>query len=148
MRLPKKIISDHYDVYLKKDNNPCSRTVCSHYDLDAREYMSQSDRPKPYSPHGTVDGVVCDTKSAKNMSFIGRFGNTCGTPFIAKEFFKQHRQYERYAPYIKDRITQPWTEFTIAPSLSFKNSKSSFKLTKKGREMKNKTKKLKLTDQE
>ena len=148
IEVAKKIISDHYDVYLKKDNNPCSRTVCSHYDLDAREYMSQSDRPKPYSPHGTVDGVVCDTKSAKNMSFIGRFGNTCGTPFIAKEFFKQHRQYERYAPYIKDRITQPWTEFTIAPSLSFKNSKSSFKLTKKGREMKNKTKKLKLTDQE
>jgi hypothetical protein len=148
IEVAKKIISDHYDVYLKKDDNPCSRTVCSHYDLDAREYMSQSDRPKPYSPHGTVDGVVCDTKSAKNMSFIGRFGNTCGTPFIAKEFFKQHRQYERYAPYIKDRLIQPWTEFTIAPSSSFKNSKSSFKLTKKGREMKNKTKKLKLTDQE
>ena len=147
IEVAKKIISDHYDVYLKKDNNPCSRTVCSHYDLDAREYMSQSDRPKPYSPRGAVDGIVCDTKLAKNMSFIGRFGNACGIPFIAKEFFKQHRQYERFAPYIKDRLTQPWTEFTISPASSNK-TKSKFKLTKKGREMKNKTKKTKLIDQE
>ena len=147
IEVAKKIISDHYDVYLKKDNNPCSRTVCSHYDLDAREYMSQSDRPKPYSPRGAVDGIVCDTKLAKNMSFIGRFGNACGIPFIAKEFFKEHRQYERFAPYIKDRLTQPWTEFTISPASSNK-TKSKFKLTKKGREMKNKTKKTKLIDQE
>ena len=147
IEVAKKIISDHYDVYLKKDNNPCSRTVCSHYDLDAREYMSQSDRPKPYSPRGAVDGIVCDTKLAKNMSFIGRFGNACGIPFIAKEFFKEHRQYERFAPYIKDRLTQPWTEFTISPASSNK-TKSKFKLTKKGREMRNKTKKTKITDEE
>ena len=37
--IAKQIISDHYDVYLLKDNNPCSRTVCSHYDLDPREYI-------------------------------------------------------------------------------------------------------------
>jgi hypothetical protein len=148
IEVAKKIISDHYDVYLKKDDNPCSRTVCSHYDLDAREYMSQADRPKPYAPHGAIDGIVCDTNLAKKMSFIGRFGNSCGIPFKAKEFFKEHRQYEKFAPYIKDRLTQPWTEFTIAPSSSFKNSKSSFKLTKKGRDMRNKTKKTKLTDQE
>ena len=147
IEVAKKIISDHYDVYLKKDNNPCSRTVCSHYDLDAREYMSQSDRPKPYSPRGAVDGIVCDTKLAKNMSFIGRFGNSCGMPFIAKDFFKEHRQYEKFEPYIKDRPTEPWTEFTISSS-SFKKSKSKFKLTKKGRTMKNKTKKSKLTDEE
>jgi hypothetical protein len=148
IEVAKKIISDHYDVYLKKDNNPCSRTVCSHYDLDAREYMSQSDRPKPYAPHGTVDAIVCDTKMAKNMSLIARFGNACGIPFIASEFFKEHRQYEKFAPYIKDRPSQPWTEFSISPSSSYKNSKSSFKLTKKGREQKNKTKKTKLPNQE
>ena len=143
----KKIIADHYDVYLKKEDNPCSRTVCSHYDLDAREYMSQADRPKPYSPHGAIDGVVCDTKLAKNMSFIARFGNSCGIPFIAKDFFKEHRQYEKFEPYIRDRLTEPWTDFTISSS-SFKKSKSKFKLTKKGRTMKNKTKKSKLTDEE
>lgn len=114
IEIAKKIISDHYDVYLHKDDNPCSRTVCSHYELDAREYMSQENRPKPFAPHGAVDGMVCDTTLAKNMSFIGRFGNSCGIPFNKTEFFKQHRQWEKFAPYVHDRPTQPWTEFTIS----------------------------------
>ena len=141
----KKIISDHYDIYLKKDNNPCSRTVCSHYDLDAREYMSQADRPKPFSPHGAVDGIVCDATMAKKMSFYARFGNSCGTPFIAAEFFKKHIQYENFAPYIKDRLGQPWTEFACDSSETkqIKKQKGVFKLTKKGRNMNNKTKKNK-----
>jgi hypothetical protein len=133
----KKIIADHYDVYLKKEDNPCSRTVCSHYDLDAREYMSQESRPKPFAPHGAVDGIVCDTKMAKNMSFSGRFGNSCGIPFEADKFFKEHRQYEKFAPYIFDRPSKPWTDFSI------EKSKGKLKLTKKGRQGNNKTKKNK-----
>ena len=140
--IAKKIISDHYDVYLLKDDNPCSRTVCSHYDLDAREYMSQSDRPKPFSPHGAVDGIVCDTNLAKKMSFIARFGNSCGIPFIKDEFCKKHRQYYKFCPYLKDRPSVPWTEFTIDNS----KSKGKFKLTNKsGRGLHNITKKNKMT---
>ena len=138
----KEIIADHYDVYLKKEDNPCSRTVCSHYDLDPREYMSQADRPKPFAPHGAVDGIVCDTTMAKNMSFSGRFGNSCGIPFVAKEFFKQHRQYEKFAPYIKDRLGQQWTDFSSSQS-EIKKQKGGFKLTRKGRDKKNKTRKIK-----
>ena len=138
--IAKKIISDHYDVYLKQDDNPCSRTICSHYELDAREYMSQSDRPKPYAPHGAVDGIVCDTKMAKNMSFCGRFGNSCGIPFIVDKFIKEHRQYEKFAPYLMDRPTQPWTDFAAD------KQKGNFRLTKKSRNAKNKTKKLKDED--
>ena len=137
IEVAQQIIADHYDVYLKKENNPCSRTVCSHYDLDAREYMSEPSRPKPFSPHGAVDGIVCDTNLAKKMSFIGRFGNSCGIPFIKDEFCRQHRQYEKFCPYLKDRITRPWTEFTIT------NLKNKFKLTKKGNIGLNKTKKIK-----
>jgi hypothetical protein len=133
----KKIIADHYDVYLKKDDNPCSRTVCSHYDLDAREYMSQESRPKPFAPHGAVDGIVCDTKMAKNMSFCGRFGNSCGIPFIANKFIKEHRQYEKFGPYLHDRPSQPWTDFAAD------KTKTNFKLTKKRRQSNNKTKKNK-----
>ena len=132
-----KIISDHYDVYLLKDDNPCSRTVCSHYDLDAREYMSQIGRPGPFAPHGAVDGIVCDTAMAKNMSFSARFGNSCGTPFNAATFFKAHRQYEKFKPYIHDRPSQEWTNFAS------EKSKGGFKLTKKGRNNNNKTKKKK-----
>jgi hypothetical protein len=131
--IAKQIISDHYDVYLKKDNNPCSRTVCSHYDLDGREYMSQSDRPKPFAPHGAVDGIVADTNLVKKMSFVARYGNSCGIPFIAEDYFKEHRQFEKFAPYVFDRISQPWTEFTI--------TKQKFRLTKKGKPTKNVTKK-------
>jgi hypothetical protein len=138
--IAKKIIADHYDVYLKKEDNPCSRTVCSHYDLDAREYMSQESRPKPFAPHGAVDGIVCDTKMAKNMSFSGRFGNSCGIPFITNKFIKEHRQYEKFAPYLMDRPTQPWTDFAAD------KQKGNFRLTKKSRNAKNKTKKLKDED--
>jgi hypothetical protein len=131
----KKIIGDHYDVYLEKYNNPCSRTVCSHYDLDAREYMSQESRPKPYAPRGAVDGIVCDTSLAKKMSFIGKFGSSCDIGFNKEEFCKKHRQYEKFCPYLKDRPSEPWTEFTIS------NIKNKFRLTKRNKNKNNKTKK-------
>ena len=137
IEIAKKIISDHYDVYLQKEDNPCSRSVCSHYDLDAREYMSQSDRPKPYSPHGALDGFVCDSTLAKNMSFIGRYGNSCGLAFNASEFFKKHRQFYKFEPYVKDLPSQPWTEFTIT------NLKNKFRLTKRSKNKNDLTKKIK-----
>tara|TARA_B110000971_G_scaffold82988_1_gene85046 strand:- start:1837 stop:3249 length:1413 start_codon:yes stop_codon:yes gene_type:complete len=111
IEVAKQIIADHYDVYLLKDENPCSRTVCSHYDLDAREYMSQIGRPSPFAPHGALDGVVCDSTLASKMSFIGRFGNSCGIRFDANDYFTKHRQWDTFRPYIKDRPTQPWTTF-------------------------------------
>jgi hypothetical protein len=130
--IAKKIISDHYDVYLLKENNPCSRTVCSHYDLDAREYMSEQGRPKPFAPHGALDGIVCDTNLAKKMTFICRFGNSCGIPFEKDIFFKKHRQWQKFEPYVKDRPGQPWTEFTITnDKKKTEKTKSKFKLTKK-----------------
>ena len=109
IKIAKEIISDHYDPYLLKENNPCSRTVCSHYDLDGREYMSQESRPKPFAPRGAVDGIVCDTETAKKMGFEGRFGNSCGMPFVVSEYCKKNRQYENFCPYLKDRPKQPWT---------------------------------------
>jgi len=123
IEVAKQIIADHYDVYLLKDDNPCSRTVCSHYDLDAREYMSQENRLKPFAPHGAVDGIVCDTTLAKKMSFIGKFGASCDIGFDKEEFCKKHRQYAKFCPYLHDRPNQPWTEFTIHDSKSKKEDK-------------------------
>jgi len=133
IEIAKTIMADHYDVYLKK-NNPCSRTVCSHYDLDAREYMSQPDRPKPFAPHGAVDGIICDTNLAKQMAFIGRFGNSCGIPFNKTTFCKEHIQYANFCPYLKDRPKQPWTLFK---SINYK--KHSNKEKSKHSKNKNKT---------
>ena len=133
--IAKKLIGDHYDVYLKKENNPCSRTVCSHYELDGREYMSQADRPKPYQPRGATDGFVIDSKLAKNMSFIGKYGSSCNIPFNADDFFDKNRQWIHLKPYIHSRPLQPWTEFTI---MDVKKSKKG--VTIKNKKMgKNKT---------
>ena len=110
-----KLIADHYDVYLEKENL-CSRTVCAHYELDAREYMSDSSRPKPYQPRGALDGTAADTKMIQNMSFMARFGNSCGTPFVADKFCNKHRQWAFLKPYLHDRLTQPWTLFTTTKS--------------------------------
>lgn len=112
IEVAKKILSDHYDVYLNKEN-PCSRTICSHYELDAREYMSDPSRPKPYQPRGALDGNVCDTTMAKNMSFSLRWGNSCGIPFDKNKFCDEHREWAYLREYLEDRPQQPWTVFTI-----------------------------------
>jgi len=107
-----QIISDHYDVYLNKEL-PCSRTCCSHYELDAREYMSDPSRPKPFQPRGALDGNVCDTTMAKNMSFSLRWGNSCGTPFLKDKFCDENREWAYLRDYLEDRPQQPWTTFII-----------------------------------
>ena len=139
LEMAKKLIADHYDVYLKKGNNPCSRTVCSHYELDGREYMSQADRPLPYQPRGAMDGFVVDSTMAKNMSMCGRWGSSCGIPFDAEKFFDEHRQWITQKPYVDSRPTQPWTDFKVMDvnNGDISNTKMKDKKDKKG---KNKTK--------
>lgn len=135
--LAMKLIADHYDVYLNKENK-CSRSVCSHYELDAREYMSQADRPKPFAPRGAVDGCVADSQMIKNMSFMGRWGSSCGTPFIAAEFCDKHRQWNYLRPYLHDRPSEPWTAFTSNKSSNKSSNKKSRRL-RMGNKSKNKS---------
>lgn len=108
-----KIMADHYDVYLKKEN-PCSRTVCSHYELDDRMYMSQAGRPVPFQPRGAVDGVTAAAGDMKEMAFWGRWGSSCGTAFYAQEFLKEQPQFEYLRPFLKDRPSQPWVKLKTA----------------------------------
>ena len=117
-----EIIADHYDVYLNKEL-PCSRTCCSHYELDAREYMSDPSRPKPFQPRGALDGNVCDTTMAKNMSFSLRWGNSCGTPFLKDKFCEEHREWAYLKDYLEDRPQQPWTTFSITKKNMVKSVK-------------------------
>jgi hypothetical protein len=120
--IAQKILADHYDVYLNKEN-PCSRTCCSHYELDAREYMSDPSRPKPFQPRGALDGNVIDTTMAKAMSFSLRWGNSCGTPFDKNKFCNENRVWDYLRPYLHDRPHQPWTTFSITNSIN-KNTKN------------------------
>jgi len=61
---------------------------------------------------------------AKKMSLIARWGSSCGTPFDAGAFFKQHIQWNELEPYIKDRPNQPWTEFTLNKRVSKNKTKN------------------------
>ena len=129
--IAQKIIADHYDVYLNKEN-PCSRTCCSHYELDAREYMSDQSRPKPFQPRGALDGNVVDSTMAKNMSFSLRWGSSCGIPFDSNKFCTENRVWDYLRPYLHDRPQQEWTTFKIMNVKSGKSkSKSNSKTFKK-----------------
>ena len=108
----KQLIGDHYDVYLNKVN-PCSRTTCSHYELDAREFMSQADRPKPYEPRGAVDGKAIDTATAQRMQLWGRWGSSCGMGFYKDAFCDRNMIWDNLRPYLHDRPPQPWTLFGV-----------------------------------
>ena len=122
IKIGQKILADHYDVYLKKIN-PCSRTCCSHYDLDDRAFMSQADRPKPYQPRGALDGIVCDTTMAKNMSLSARWGSSCGIPFNKIKYCNKHIQWKDQEPYLHDRLTQPWTIFSASNIMQKRETK-------------------------
>ena len=110
IEIGERILGDHYDVYLNKIN-PCSRTCCSHYDLDDRAFMSDPSRPKPYQPRGALDGIVTDSNLARKMGLVARWGSSCGMPFVAKEFCERNIQWAEQEPYLKDRPEQPWTTF-------------------------------------
>jgi hypothetical protein len=122
IKIAQEIIGDHYDTYLKKEN-PCSRTCCSHYELDAREYMSDPSRPKPFQPRGALDGNVCDTTMAKAMSLSLRWGNSCGIPFDKNKFCDEHREWDYLRPYLDDRPQQPWTTFTVTDGYNMSSNK-------------------------
>jgi hypothetical protein len=114
VEVAKAILADHYDVYLKKEN-PGSRTIDGHYELDPRADITIAGRP-PYQPKGAVDGKAIDSDLARNMSFQVRWGNSAGMPFDAEEFLNEHIQYEYLRGYLKDRPAEPWTQFTANAS--------------------------------
>jgi hypothetical protein len=101
----KKIISDHYDVYLDKETQGNNRTICKHSHLDPKKRRRGS-----YYPFGCTDGKIVDTKMATNMSFIGRFGSSCGIAFNVKTYIEKHPKYKRWEKYLKSMPSQPWTQ--------------------------------------
>ncbi len=103
----KLIIADHYDVYTKTELK-CSRTVCAHYELDERKYMSQESRPKPFQPRGALDAKIGSSSLCKQMKFLARWGSACGTPFDKTIFCDNHKQWDYQRPFLEDRKGEPW----------------------------------------
>jgi hypothetical protein len=77
--------------------------------------MSDPSRPKPFSPHGVVDGCVVDSAMAAKMGFAGRFCNSCGIPFDKNAFCDKNMQWDNFRPYLNDRPTKPWANFYFSP---------------------------------
>ena len=67
VELAKEMIADHHDVYLERDDNPCSRTICGHLELDDARF-SGSDHG-PFNPWGANDGKVADSGMASDLAF-------------------------------------------------------------------------------
>jgi hypothetical protein len=103
----KALVADHYDSYLQKDL-PGGRCLCAHSDLDSQMAGSGV----PFSPKGTIDGKVVDTRMARRMSFAARWGAACGAPFDAGKFLAAHPQFDWMHDILKSRPAQPWTDFT------------------------------------
>ncbi|MFT3927473.1 MAG: C45 family autoproteolytic acyltransferase/hydrolase [Myxococcales bacterium] len=105
----KLMIADHHDVYLEQDDHPSSRTICGHLEVDdARVGVSEHG---PYNPWGACDAKVADSRMAERLSLWARWGRACGQPFDAQAFMKRHPQWNWLDGYMRDRPSQPWTNF-------------------------------------
>jgi hypothetical protein len=105
-------LADTFDVYLMCDN-PSSRTICGHYDVDPMQYVSDPNAVWniPFYPSGSVDGKIVTAELAKDMSLSAIFGRADGVAFDADEFLKAHPQWNWQQGYLESRPSQPWTLF-------------------------------------
>ena len=109
VEIAKRMLADHYDVYLEKEN-PSSRTLCGHNEL---EDGSIPGIWSAYYPGGAVDGKVVDTNMAKNWQIWAKWGSSCDIGFDAEQFLEKHPQYDWLEGYLKDLPANPWTIFPM-----------------------------------
>lgn len=106
------MLGDTFDPYLGYIN-PSSRTICSHYDADPMEYVSDPNAVwnVPFYPAGSVEGKVTTAAAAEQMTMWGIFGRADGAPFDAAEFLRIHPQWGWQEGYLQSRPSRPWTLF-------------------------------------
>lgn len=107
MDTAKVIMSDHYDVFLNKELKN-SRGICKHTELDSHPPTN-----KPYYLFGCTDSKIVTTDMASKLSFLGRFGSSCGTPFIVDDFIENHPEYKKWAPFLHDIPRNQWTTLRL-----------------------------------
>jgi hypothetical protein len=105
--LAKRLLADHYDVYLQKEQ-PTGRTICGHRELDDGSVPGTR---AAFYPAGAVDGKVVDSDMAKNWRMWAKWGSSCDIGFDAVSFLKKHPQYEWLEGYLRDFPAEPWTVF-------------------------------------
>jgi len=98
----KTILSDHYDMFLGKMQMN-GRSICKHSEKDPHIKGTK------VRPVGCIDGKVVNSKMAKKMEFLGRFGASCNRHFSKKEFLKKHPEYKNLEPFLRDFPSRKWT---------------------------------------
>lgn len=98
----KRIMSDHYDIYLKNDAKN-GRSICNHTELNPEHCH----RP-PYSPYGCTDAKVVDTEMAKQMLFEGRFGSACGRIFDVKKYIQSNPIHKNWGEVLFNMPKHNW----------------------------------------
>ena len=111
VELAKRMLADHYDMYLQKEN-PSHRTICGHCDLD--DGRVPGDSLSAFYPSGALDGKVVDSQMAQQWQFWAKWGSSCDRSFSAKDFLAQHTQYDWMEGYLKDLPAEPWTIFPLS----------------------------------
>lgn len=94
----KKIISDHYDTFLKREHIGF-RNICRHSEIEEEPEAAL---------YGSVDSKVINSKMALGMKFWGRFGSGCGRYFNVKEFINQYEEYKKWENVIHDFKSNRW----------------------------------------
>jgi len=107
--IAKKIIADHHDPFVKKDN-PGIRTICKHGELSKENVRNGR---KPYFPAGSTDAKVVTTDMANKMKFEAIWGPPCGHSFRVKSFMTKHKKYRYLIPYLEDWKSHHWTTIHI-----------------------------------
>jgi len=96
------VISDHYDSYLNKEMMN-TNGICRHSELDHRG-------TEPFELVGCTDGKVLNSEMAKELSFVGRFGSSCGRKFSIKDHVKKHPHHKEWSKYVEDFPQYKWTK--------------------------------------
>jgi hypothetical protein len=107
IHVAKLVLADHYDPYENRVHMN-SRSICKHTELDPEH----TNRPAFY-PFGCIDAKITNSKMARKLSFIGRFGSACGRSFDVSEHIKAHPDLKYWAPVLRDFPSEPYNKFEI-----------------------------------
>ena len=111
VELAKKLLADHLDVYLGKEE-PSSRTLCGHADLDNGMVPAPGFSWAAFFPAGAIDGKVLDADMARKWSLWAKWGHPCDLEFDAEKFLARHPQFEWLRGHLPNFSSQPWTLFS------------------------------------
>jgi len=101
--------ADCVDTCFLTDSGPAALALNARGELAAQ--LANPNRI-PFNPAGTIDAKVVDTVMARKMSFAARWGSADGVAFDAKQFLRDHPQFDWMEGVLMSRASQPWADFT------------------------------------